>query len=221
MRQLITVVLFLFMSSTSFGAYKRYFQDPKFPNDKLIYKQTFTNPVASSTSYVVVGTAGATSDAAASLTTFTAQPDVPRNLVITPAATTADVGTCTITVTGTDINSDTITEDFAFVANTTLATTGAKAFKTLTNVAWAASCEDSPYTAQWTIGIGEKLGLSKCTANAGDIFFSLIDGAKEATAPTMASNSSVVSSNTADFNGTMDGTADFILYYMNNFGCEN
>ena len=42
-------------------------------------------------------------------------PPYPRNLVITPGGTTADVAACSITVAGTNIADEAISEDFAFL----------------------------------------------------------------------------------------------------------
>lgn len=195
------------------------FQDVKLPTQRVLERQLFAGPLASNTTYIVNSAAGATSAAAADLTTFTHQPDVPRNLEITPSGNTANVGTCTLTMSGTNINNGSITEDFSFSSGSGVKVTGSKAFKTITKAHWAASCEASTYNVNWNIGIGEKLGLKRCLDNAGDIGWSVYNYAKEATAPTIASNVSSVESNTADFNGTMDGVKNLILYYTQNYKC--
>lgn len=221
MRKLI--LLSLICITTAFQAeasnYKRYFQDAKFPTQKMVEKQTFTDPAAAGTTDVLNAFAGNTSSAAVTRTTFVAQPDVPRNLVITPGTSTVDVASCTIVVNGTNIFDQTISENFVFANDASSATTGSKAFKTVTSVVFPANCEDGAFAATWSVGYGEKLGLQRCLDNAGDFFFSLLNGSKEATAPTMAVNASAVESNTADFNGTMNGSSDFILYFMQNYRC--
>lgn len=214
------IIAALLVSGLADAAIKRNFLDQKYPTQQAVEKQSITNPLGASTTNIVNTDAAGTSGSAATISTFSAQPDVPRNLVITPGATTADVGTCTVTVTGTDFYGQALTEEFSITANQSTATTGSKAFKTVTSVALPAACEDSPYTAAWSIGSGEKLGLKYCLEKAGHILFSTIDGAKEGTAPTMAANTSTVSSNTADFNGTMDGAADFELFFFQNFRCH-
>jgi hypothetical protein len=215
----ILISLVLLLAVVSNATTKRYFQDAKFPSQKMIEKQSIDDPAAAGSADVLSAHAGATSAAAASTSTCVAQPDVPRNLVVTPGGTTADVGTCTVTVTGKNILGSSISESFAFVANTTLATTGAKAFKEISTVAWAASCEDSPYTATWSVGYGEKLGVKYCLDNTGDIIKSLLNGAVEGTAPTMVVDADEVEKNTADYNGTMNGSNDFVLYFMQNNRC--
>jgi len=223
LKSIILAVFLMAISSNSFAiSYKRFFQDVKFRTQAAIEKQEFTNPAAAGTADILSANAGNTSAAAASATTFVAQPDVPRNLVITPGGTTADVAACTINVVGTDFHDESINEDFAFLANASTATTGSKAFKTVTTVSFPAACEDSPFGATWSVGYGEKLGLKRCLAVAGDILFSTVAGAKEGTAPTMAADAANIEGNTADFNGTMNGSNDFILYFIQNFaqGCQ-
>lgn len=194
-------------------------RDAKFPTQQMVEKQSFTNPIASNTSTVASNKAGPTSAAAATLSSFDNTIDLPRNLTITPGGTTGDIESCVITATGTNIFGSSITETFTFAANDTGTQTGSKAFKTLTLLSWPADCESGGFAAQWNIGVGEKLGVKRCMTNAGDIFFSLLNGSKEATAPTMAVDSDEVEKNTADFNGAMNGSNDFDLYFMQNFGC--
>lgn len=220
MNKILLLTIALLFGFNTEAAVKRYFSDAKWPTQQMIEKQTFTNPVAASTSYVVFDTGGNTTTTAVALTSGLTNPDIPRNLTITPAGSTGTVAECTITVTGTNIKGEAITEDFAFAADASTATTGSKAFKTVTQVDFPANCEDSDYSAVWKIGVGEKLGVNKCLANAGDILHSLIDGAKEGTAPTMAVDVDDVEGNTVDFDGTMDGSSDFVLYFMQNYRCD-
>ncbi len=194
-------------------------RDIKLATQQMIEKQSITDPIAAGTANVLSAFAGNTSGAAVTRTTFVAQPDVPRNLVITPGGSTADVAACDVVVNGTDFYDAALSETFSFLANASSATTGAKAFKTVTSVVFPALCEDSPYVASWSVGFGEKLGLKRCLDKAGHVLFSTIDGAKEATAATIAVSASAISGNTADFNGTMDGSADFELFFIQNFAC--
>ena len=185
----------------------------------VIETQNFGAPTAADTASIKSAYAGNTSAAANTLTSFLANPDVPRNLVITPGGTTADVAACTVVVNGTDYKNSSISENFAFSANASTATTGAKAFKTVTSVVFPANCEDSPFGATWSIGVGEKIGLKKCMDTAADWFHSSLDGTKEATAATITTSASTLSLNTADFNGTMNGSAVFRGYFIQNFQC--
>lgn len=198
---------------------KRQFQDMKFPTQKAIESQSFNNILAASTTYVLLSSAGPTSAATTVVSTFNAQPDVARNLVVTPGATTGDVEACVVTVSGLNYGSSAMSETFTFLANASTAQVGNKAFKTVSSVSFPANCESGGFAATWNIGLGEKIGLKRCMDNAGDILFSLLNGAKEATAPTMAVSATAMESNTADFNGTMNGANDFVLYFFQNYGC--
>ena len=217
------LILALTLTFQAEAATQRFFQDAKFPTQQMIEKQAFGAPVVASASRLssaIAGVETVTSVTGLTISSFTLQPDVPRNLVITPGGTGADVGTCTITVTGKNYFNQTITETFASVANTTTAITGAKAFKSVTSVSMPGACEDAPYTASWSIGVGEKIGLKNCLDSAGDWIQSSVTGAYEATRATMAVDTDEVEKNTADFNGTMDGSAPFIGYFMQNYRCN-
>lgn len=220
MKMLFALAILSLVPAFTQAAIKPIYQDIKLPTQKVVEYQAIANITAASSNAVLTNSAGPTSGAALVLSSGFTSPLTPRNLSVIPTATTADVGSCTVTISGTDILNDAISEDFAFSANASTATVGSKAFKTVTSIAFAASCEDSPYGARWSVGVGEKIGVKRCMDKAGHILFSTIDGAKEATAPTMAANASVVSLNTADFNGTMDGTSDFELFFMQNFRCK-
>ena len=217
---MFAILIALCTFTSSFARTERLAHDLRPATQKMVEKQTITDPAAAGSADILSGSVGPTSAAAATVSTFVAQPDVPRNLVITPGSTTASVAACTVTVTGKNILGQTISEAFAFLDNASTSTVGAKAFKSVSSVAWAASCEDSPYDASWSIGYGEKLGLKNCLDNAGDIFFSLLNGSKEGTAPTMVVDADDVEKNTADFNGTMNGSNDFVLYFMQNNRCN-
>lgn len=222
MAKFLAIFLGMFLAFSGFAEAraKRYSSDAKFPTQKMIEYQAIDNPAAAGTADVLSANDGPSSGAAASVSTFVAQPDVPRNLVITPGSTTADVAACTVTVAGTNIFDQSISEDFAFLANASTATTGTKAFKTVSSVSWAASCEDSPYGATWSVGYGEKLGLNKCLDAAGYWLQSLVSGVYESTRATVVADADEVEKNTADFNGTMNGNADFVALYIQNYRCQ-
>src|SRR5262245_13016458 len=96
-------------------------------------QDTWTDTATASTTLLKTGVA-TSSSATTSVTTFDAQPDYARNLVITPGGTTGDVPAGDVVVTGTNIRGEIITESFTFAANASTATTGSKAFKTVTSV---------------------------------------------------------------------------------------
>lgn len=214
-------LLILFFASTAFAInIKRFFQDIKLPSQQMVEKQTFTNPAAAGTADILSANTGPSSSAAATVTSFVAQPDVPRTIIITPGTSTGDVAECTITVSGTDILGATMSETFPFVADQSGARRGNKAFNTVTSVAWPANCEDAPFVATWSIGYDESLGVKRCMSNKGDVVHSLLNGDKEGTAPTVLVDDDEVEKNVADFNGTMNGSNDFVLYFFQNYQCS-
>lgn len=201
------------------AAVERRSLDLKLPTQAMIEHQTVSGPILGSTYVLKNADAGNTSTAAASITSFSAQPDVPRNIVITPGGTTADVAACTVVVAGTDFFGQSISEDFAFLANASTATTGSKAFKTVSSVTFPANCEDTPFGASWSVGTGSKLGLKRCMDDAGHFLHASLAGVKEATAPTVAVGSTTaVSGNTATLNSALNGS-DVDLFFMQNYSC--
>jgi hypothetical protein len=87
----------------------------------------------------------------------------------------------------------------------------------MTSIALPAACEDSPYGATWSVGFGEKLGLKRCLGQAGHVVMSTVAGAFESTRPTIANDTANIEGNTADFNGTMDGSNDFEIFFFQNY----
>lgn len=193
--------------------------DIKPASQVMLEKQDFGTPIAALATRIVTGTAGATSAALVTLTSFTAQPDVPRNITITPTGTTTDVESCVIVVSGTNYHNRAISESFTFAVDASTAQTGNKAFKTITSVVFPANCESGTFAATWNIGVGEKIGLKRCMPDAGSWFQSSVAGAYESTRATVVASASAVESNTADFNGTMNGSNSFIGYFVQNFAC--
>lgn len=220
MKILISLLMIMTVAFNAEARAKRMSSDMKLPTQQMLEKQTITNPAVAGSGDVLSAHAGATSAAAVTVSTFVAQPDVPRNLVMTPGSSTADVAACDIVITGTNIFDAAITETFTFANNASSATTGAKAFKTISSVAFPASCEDNTFGATWSIGYGEKLGLSRCMGVKGDLIRSIKDGTLEATQPTCVADDDEIEKNTCDVNGTMDASADWIFYFIQNFRCQ-
>ena len=220
MRNILLFFIALVLASISYAApVKRMHQDMKLPTQKIIEQQDITDPDVADVTGVLNASVGPSSTAVTVISTGYTNPSVPRNVLVTPQGTTADVASCVVTLTGTNFYDSAITEAFTFSANASTAQTGSKAFKTVSSASFAASCEDSPYTATWSIGQGEKIGLKRCMDSAGHVVFSTIDGAYEATRATVAAHSTQIENNTADFNGTMDGSSDFEAFFIQNYGC--
>lgn len=216
----ILTFLITFFSETSHAVPQRMNRDLKLPSQQQVEKQTITNPAASSANNILNIEDGGTTTAARTVSTFLAQPDVPRNIVITPGNTTGDIEACDVVVAGTNILGRSISETFTFTANQSTAVTGAKAFKTISSITWPANCESGTFSAVWAVGVGEKLGVKYCMDQVGHILFSTLNGSKEATAPTMVVDNDEVEKNTADYVGTMNSSNDFELFFFQNFRCQ-
>lgn len=217
----VAAALLLVFANPALGInVKRVFQDYKFPTQKSTEMQTFTNPHSADTHIVADGLDGNTSAAAATITLGITNPDVPRVLSIGAKASSVDIGTCALVVNGTNINNGTISETLNFANNEAASLVTQNAFKTVTSLVFPANCEDGAFGTTWNIGTGESLGVARCMDNSGDFLFSLLNGSKEATAPSLAVHASQVGKNTVDFNGSMNSSNDFILYYFQNFSCS-
>ncbi len=202
-------------SSTAFanGPWNRFAQDGKFPTQAVLEHVNIHNPALGSG--VAVLTSGAASSVApTTFTSFLAQPDFPRNIVITPGASFGQnvVGV----VNGTDIFGHAISENFTFTSGQAGATTGSKAFRTVTNIAMPLAASTG---ALVSVALGTKLGLHRCADDAGKYVFSEYGGVFEVTRGTMAINASNIESNTFVSNSALDGAHDVDVYFVENFRC--
>lgn len=195
------------------------YRDLKPATQAMLEHQVVTAPLLGTTNYVKTTFAGPTSAAALTLSSFSNQPDVPRNLTITPTGTTTDVEACVIVVSGKNFLNQNITENFTFLADASTAVTGSKAFKSVTSILWPANCESGGFAATWIVGTGSKLGLKNCMANAGDLSWAELGGAYEATRPTCAVSASAVESNTCSLNTALDGSKSADIFFVQNFAC--
>lgn len=198
------------------AAIQRIFQDIKLPTQVMLEHYTWATPAAASATLLTNAGALATS-AATTITSFSAQPDVPRNIVLTTGGTTANIGAGTAVVSGTNIYGKAITENFTISSAQNGATTGAKAFASVTSVLFPATTGAS---ATVSVGSGTKLGLPRCMADAGKYVFSEFNSAYETTRGTAAASASAVESNTFIPNGTPDGSKPVELFYVQNFLCH-
>ena len=135
------------------------------------------------------------------VTTGITNPPCARSLTVTPGGTTDDVAACDVTITGTNINDETISETFAFLANASTATAGTKAFKTVTSISIPA--QDGA-AATFSVGTGQLIGLPYKLSKKR-VLLTLNDGVVD-TAPTLAISTSAYESNTVDFNESLDGS---------------
>ena len=168
------------------------------------------SPAAASTT--AVHAAAATSGAVTAITTGFTDPDAARNITATAGGTAGDIAAVAVTVTGTNIKDQPITETLpAFTVNTAGTVTGSKAFKTVTAVSVPAMDGAGATVA---IGVGSKLGLADCltrdTALKG-----FLDGAVETDPPVFTTDADEVEKNVAVLSSTLDGSEVIIDYYVN------
>jgi hypothetical protein len=206
----------LLVATPSLAAIDVQRRDLKLATQQLVEKQTISGPALAGSADVLSAHAGSTAGAPVEVTSFVAQPDVARNLVVTPGGTAASVRQSEVIIYGTDLFGVTLMEVFAIPDNHASAVTGSLAFSTITKIVLPG--EEGAYAASWSVGYGEKLGMKRCMDEAGHLMFSTFDGAYEATRPTVVVGASVAS-NTADINGTMDGSKDSELFFFQNFVC--
>lgn len=182
-----------------------------------IYKQMWQKPAAADVDVLRISTV-ANKTTSTTWSTFSASIDYARNVTVTTGGTTADVKAANVTVTGTNIRGKTITEDIAVIANQNSTSTGSKAFKTIAQVVVPAQ---DGLAAEYSVGIGDKLGLEKC------LHFNSIGGnaavgtgttvsalTREGTAPTVAVNTQSVESNTVLFNTALAATKTYAVYML-------
>ena len=170
------------------------------PIEHLLYVQP---AAAAATAYhdgLATSASETTSYVAADLTLATM--DVPRNLVVTPTGTAADVKAGDVVIVGTDIWGNVITENFTLTVNALTAATGSKAFATITSVTIPA--QDGADVAI-DIGSGVKLGLGRPYAVAPVYVAGRNNSAAEGGAPTIAIDADAVEGNTITFNTAPNG----------------
>lgn len=153
----------------------------------------------------------ATSNSAiTTVTSFLAQPDVPRSISITPGGTTTDVPAGDVTITGTDIGDNVITDTITFAANASTAGHTAKAFKTVTSIVFP--IQDGA-AATYDVGVSDKIGLpDKLSVNS--VVAAYIDGVREATAPSVTVSATVLALNTIDLSTAYSGKAVAVDYLI-------
>lgn len=215
---LAVIAAMLSAPKTSFaGPWKNEFQNIKLPSQAMLEHYTWALPVGSSATYLK-SAAAITNGSATTISSFSnsGAPDYPKNILLTPTGTTNNVAAGTAVVTGTNIFGKAISENFTIASAQSTATTGSKAFKSVTSVVFPAA---SGTGVTLSIGTGVKLGLIHCLNNAGEYVFSEFNGAYESTRGTQAVSSSAVESNTFSPNGSMDGAKPVDLFYVQNFRC--
>ncbi len=159
---------------------------------------------------VHAGIAGATDEAAQEITEDITNPPCARNIVVTPADTTADVKAGDVIVHGTNIKDEPISETFTFAANASSAATGNKAFKTVSKIVVP---QQDGTGCTFKVGYGTKFGLPYCL-DAAPAVLCWFNKVFESTMPTVASDADEIEKNTFTINGTLASEKMIDLYLI-------
>lgn len=169
-----------------------------------IYSHALGSPALGATNAVLADTAMA-NGATTAVTTGITNPAVARNLTVTgnDAAVTGDV-----VIAGTNIGGEAISETIAL--NGTATVVGSKAFKTVTSITLPPYA--SANTERVRIGTGAKLALPDKLPR-DTVVNAYLNGAREATRPTVAFSSAALESNTVQLNSALNGNAVVVDLY--------
>lgn len=144
------------------------------------------------------------------ITTGITSPTYPRNITATAGGTASDIKAIQVVINGTDASGATITETLpAFTVDTAGTVVGSKAFATVTSIVIPAHDGTGATTA---IGTGAKLGLGTFLGR-NTVLAAYLAGVKEGTAPTVATSTSALSSNTVSLNSALNGTEVIVDWY--------
>jgi hypothetical protein len=182
-----------------------------------VYKQMWEKPIAADADVLRISTV-ANKTTSTTWSTFSASIDFARNVTITTGGTTGDVKAGNIAVTGTNIRGKAISENIAVIANQNSTSTGSTAFATVTRVVVPAQ---DGLAAEFSVGVGNALGLEKL------LHFNTIGGnagvgagtrdsklTREGTAPTVATNTQSIESNTCKFHTALADTNTYAAYMV-------
>lgn len=174
-----------------------------------IVSAVYDAPIAAAAATIKAATA-TSSSASTVITTFAAQPDVPRTISVTAGGTAGDIKAVSVIVEGTNTWGQTITETLpAFTVDTAGTKTGVKAFNTITKVTIPAMDGNG---ATVSVGVGAALGLPD-TLSRDTVLASYLDGTKESPRATLSFDADEVEKNLITPNGALNGTKDFIVDY--------
>lgn len=180
------------------------------PGHSFIARKELTGAQAAAASATAIHAALADNASLQTVSTGITQPSCPRNVTATPSGTTANVTAVSMVVRGKDVLGNAISEVLpAFTAGAATAVVGSKAFASITDYDQPA-CGSA---VSISLGSGSKLGLDH-TLESNTVLQASLNGVKEATAPTVATSATNVSSNTVTLNSALNGTPVKIRYMV-------
>lgn len=142
-------------------------------------------------------------------------PDVgARNVTVTQTANDTADTSGTITVTGTDLAGNVISEVITPEAGKTIA--GARAFATITSIVGAGWAIDAVEGTNDTItvGFGALIGLPDMLTDTAQVLAASLNNAREAVAPTVTVSPVELSLNTLGLTSALNGTPVKVYYWL-------
>jgi|SaaInl7_135m_RNA_FD_contig_101_233403_length_2909_multi_4_in_0_out_0_1 hypothetical protein len=158
-----------------------------------------------------VATARTDTGASATVTTGTSINGlpIPRNITATAGGTAADVRAEQVVITGVDEAGTIISESLtAFTENTTGTVTGTSIFNSITSILYPAMDGTGATIA---IGHGDLVGIGK-RLKRNTVISTHLGGTLEGTAPTVLTDGTNLTDNTADLNSALNSTQVVIDY---------
>ena len=172
-----------------------------------IGRQTLTAAQAATLDADGLLAAEALPDAAATYTTF--ENDMPYCRNVTAVCSNTQTGN--MTITGTDIDDNVITETVALTSTSAVSST--KMYKTVVAIGLPIKVGAETINVGWGDKIGIPFKLSATAANR-PIVKATFGGVIETTAPTLTADASDLSKNCIDLDSALDGSEVCIYYHM-------
>jgi hypothetical protein len=186
------------------------------------YTQTSKKVASASATAVMAATNAATSNV--TVLSGLTDPDVPRNLTVTPGGTTADIRDSLVTVNGTNVEGKPISEAFRFANASSSVVTGNLAFRTITSVVIGQQGSSNP---TFSVGTGNKLGINHRLFNQNTTVKVYTSSAAYGAltlqnAPTVVANEGNLEQNTVTPVTTPNGSLIYnIFYYFDDWSLAN
>lgn len=173
-------------------------------------RQFWNAPVATNTTYVHAAVTD--TGVAVEVTTGITNPDVPRALSATAGGTAGDIKAIQVTVHGTNIEDNEISESLpAFTVDTAGTVQGSVAFKTVTQIDIPAHDGTGATTA---VGVNDKFGFDRILARGNTVILGTVDRVYETTRPTVVTDVDEIEKNTIDFNTAANASRDFEVWWI-------
>jgi hypothetical protein len=171
-----------------------------------VFSRNLGTPALGATT-AVMAAAGASSNL--DVTSGLTNPDIARNITATTTGTGANVTAQTVTINGTDIEGNALSETLPALTAGSLGTVvGNKAFATVTEVI----CPAIGASVNLSIGLGSKLGLPR-RLGRDTVLNAYLNGVRETTRPTVSFDAANICNNTVVLVSALNGNAVIVDFY--------